>query len=192
MTQTPVQDKVFTIPNVLSASRLVILLPLSLYLLATHRYAGTLVALFFLGVTDWLDGYLARALNQQSELGKYMDVVADRISVIFIALGLVFAGMVPWWVVCVIAGVDAIVAATAWFLFHGPPDIEVSFVGKVRTMLLLFALPGVILAAELDSPLVTEASYVLLAIGLVFHVVAAVGYVRAMVHNKPGKNVRQD
>lgn len=192
MTQMQVKDNVFTIPNVLSVSRLVILLPLSLYLLATHRYAWTLVALFFLGATDWLDGYLARALNQQSELGKYMDVVADRISVVFIALGLVFAGLVPWWVVCVIAGVDAIVAATTWFLFHGPPNIAVSFVGKVRTMLLLFALPGMILAAALDSPSVREASYVVLAIGLVFHIVAAVGYIRAMVRNRPGKNVRQD
>ncbi len=178
------QNRIFTIPNVLSISRLLILLPIALYLLIFGEYRLTIFALFFLGATDWLDGFLARRLNQQSKFGKILDVVADRVSVVIIGCGLVIAGLMPWWVVAYIAAIDAVVAAITWHLYQGPPPIPVSMVGKVRTALLLFALPGLILAAALESPVVRNAALALLWLGMIFQALAAIGYVVAMVQDK--------
>lgn len=174
-------ERVVTIPNVLSIARLVVLLPLSLFLLLTDRYVLTLVALFLLGATDWLDGYLARRLDQQSTFGKNLDVIADRVSIVFIGAGLAVAGLIQWWMIVFIAAIDAVVALIAWLLYHGPPTIRVSMAGKVRTALLLFGLPGLILAAALNSDAVRQAAVALVVLGLIFQVIAAAGYIYAML-----------
>ena len=188
MAETQTQNRILTIPNVLSISRLMILLPVALYLLISGRYVSTIVALFFLGATDWLDGFLARSLHQQSNFGKILDVVADRISVVIVGIGLVIAGLMPWWVVAYIAAIDAVVAALTWYLYQGPPPIPVSMSGKVRTALLLLALPGLILAAALESPVVRNVALALLLLGMIFQAIAAVGYIAAMLRDKKKAN----
>ncbi|MEA3056116.1 MAG: hypothetical protein QOD30_1548, partial [Actinomycetota bacterium] len=78
MTDGPI-DRVWTIPNVISVIRL-LLIPVFVYLLfGRDNRAAAASLLAFLGATDWVDGYIARHFDQTSTLGKILDPTADRL-----------------------------------------------------------------------------------------------------------------
>src|SRR4029450_2772640 len=86
---------VLTLPNLITLARLACL-PVFLWLLfGQENRAGAAALLAILGITDWVDGYLARHLNQVSELGKILDPVADRLLFIVGAGGILIDGSVP-------------------------------------------------------------------------------------------------
>lgn len=174
-------DRIWTIPNVISYLRVVLLLPLGLGLIVSENYGWSLVVLTVLGSTDWLDGYLARRLNQQSRLGKELDPVADRASVLLVALTLVATGVLPWILFILIFVVDMtlLLLGVAWF--GGYPQTHVNIFGKLRTVLLLVGLPMLILAAALHSDGVRVAGLIITSIGVVVHWVAGATYVGQMV-----------
>jgi cardiolipin synthase len=98
--------------------------------------------------TDWLDGYLARRLNQYSRLGELLDPAADRLYVVATLIALVVRDLVPWWVACIIILRDVVMAIVLVGLKrHGITGIPVHFVGKAATMNLLYALPLVLLGS---------------------------------------------
>ncbi len=173
-------ERLWTIPNTISYVRVVVLLPLSLALIATGRPGWALLALFFTESTDALDGYLARRLGQVSELGKELDPVADRISVALIAVTLTIAGLLPWYFLATILLVDLTLAFVAAVWFKGYPTSQTSMVGKLRTALLMLGLPGLLLAATLESEWMRIVALVLVALGTLGHVIAGIGYLRQM------------
>src|SRR5215813_12333340 len=90
-------DRLLTVPNLLSIIRLAGV-PLFLWLLLGPRADGwALVVLVASGVTDWLDGKLARWLNQTSRLGTLLDPAADRLYTLAAVVAFVVRGIVPWW-----------------------------------------------------------------------------------------------
>ena len=89
---------VWTLPNVLSALRLAGV-PLFLWLVLGPEEDGwALVLLMVAGITDFLDGWLARKLNQQSVVGQILDPVADRLYILAVVVGLALRDIIPWWV----------------------------------------------------------------------------------------------
>lgn len=93
-----------TIPNWITLSRL-LGLPVILYGLhqASNTWHWACLAIFLLAAsTDWLDGYLARKLNQVSELGKFLDPLVDKLLILIPLLGLIEDRLVPAWGVCLI------------------------------------------------------------------------------------------
>ncbi|MHB8463947.1 MAG: CDP-diacylglycerol--glycerol-3-phosphate 3-phosphatidyltransferase [Acidimicrobiales bacterium] len=137
-------DRVLTLPNAVTVVRLC-LLPVFIYLLLVHqpreRYAAALV-LAVMGSTDWVDGYLARHLNQISELGKVLDPVADRLLLIGGVGAILWDGSVPTWVAVVALGREAAVAATVLILAAlGAARIDVTWWGKAGTFGLMVAFP---------------------------------------------------
>ncbi len=99
-------DRIWTISNILSFSRVLLLAPISYFLLVDVPNNRAWAAFFMIlaAATDFLDGYLARVLHQVTDLGKIIDPVADKITVGVIAVLLVMTGLVPlWFVVCVVA-----------------------------------------------------------------------------------------
>ena len=101
-------DRLLTIPNLLSVLRLAGV-PLFLYLLLGPRADGwALLVLVFAGLSDWLDGKLARWLNQMSNLGALLDPAADRLYVFCTLLAFVIRDIVPLWIALVL-----VVLATA-------------------------------------------------------------------------------
>ncbi len=68
------------------------------------------------GVTDWLDGYLARRLNQTSKLGEILDPVADRLYILAVVIGLAFREIIPWWVAIILPARDAFLWCLVPFL----------------------------------------------------------------------------
>src|SRR5882757_3342296 len=89
--------RVWTVPNLLSMLRLAGV-PVFLWLvLGPQADAWALVLLMVAGVTDYLDGYLARRLGQTSQLGQILDPVADRLYILAVVIGLALRDIVPWW-----------------------------------------------------------------------------------------------
>lgn len=140
-------DRVLTVPNLLSVIRLAGV-PLFLWLLLGPQADGwALVVLVTTGVTDWLDGKIARWLNQGSRLGALLDPAADRLYTLAAVIAFVIRDIVPWWVAAVLIGRDVLVAACIVILRragYGPP--EVTYVGKAATFALMYAFPLLLLA----------------------------------------------
>lgn len=141
------KQRVWTIPNVLSVVRLV-LLPLFLYLLLVrHAYGPAVAILMFSGISDWADGKIARLVdNQSSRLGELLDPLVDRVYMVAVPLGMALAGVVPWPVVALLVGRDAVLAATLPVLRrHGLTALPVTYVGKAATFALMSGFPLVLL-----------------------------------------------
>lgn len=139
-------DRVLTIPNVLSMVRL-LGVPVFLVLLLDGRYdVAAVVVVAVGGLTDFLDGYLARRLHQRSRLGQFLDPVADRLYILATLVGLAVRAIVPWWLVAVLVARDVCVVIGMFFLrTRGFTSLPVHLVGKAATFLLLYAFPLVLL-----------------------------------------------
>ncbi len=106
------RSKFMTIPNWITFSRL-LGLPFILYWLhnPTMETRWICVAVFIVAAgTDWLDGYLARKLNQISDLGKFLDPLVDKLLVLAPLLALIELGQVPAWGVFLILGRELAIA----------------------------------------------------------------------------------
>jgi cardiolipin synthase (CMP-forming) len=148
-----VSDRIVTWPNALSAARLAGV-PVFLWLVLGPRTAtADLIAAGILGlagITDWLDGKLARMLNQQSRLGQLLDPAADRLYIAATVIALAVRGIIPWWLFGAIAGRELVVGAALLVLqrrtVYGA--LQVSFVGKAATLCLMYAFPLLFLGAH--------------------------------------------
>src|SRR5215217_3550731 len=136
------RSAVWTLPNMVSALRL-LGVPLFLWLvLGPEADVLALLLLMFSGFTDWLDGYLARRLNQASKLGEILDPVADRLYILAVVIGLAFRDIIPWWVALILPARDAFLWCLVPFLrTRGYSALPVHFLGKAATFNLLYAFP---------------------------------------------------
>ncbi|HTU73134.1 MAG TPA: CDP-alcohol phosphatidyltransferase family protein [Trebonia sp.] len=146
-------DRIVTWPNALSAARLAGV-PVFLWLVIGPRTVTTdLIAAGILGlagITDWLDGKLARMLNQQSRLGQLLDPAADRLYIAATIIALAVRGIMPWWLFGAIAGRELIVGVGLLVLQRRTDygSLQVSFVGKAATLCLMYAFPLLFLGAH--------------------------------------------
>jgi cardiolipin synthase (CMP-forming) len=134
--------RILTIPNVISAIRL-LSLPVFLWLLfGRENRAAAASLLAILGATDWIDGYIARRYDQVSELGKILDPVADRL-LFFVGIGgIVIDDSCPLWFAIAVLVREAVVAgATVTLAAMGARRIDVTWFGKAGTFGLMFAFP---------------------------------------------------
>ncbi|GAA2030904.1 CDP-alcohol phosphatidyltransferase family protein [Pseudokineococcus marinus] len=139
-------DEVLTVPNAISAARL-LLVPVFAVLIATERDGWALLVLMVSGASDWVDGYLARRWHQTSRLGRVLDPAADRLYIAVTLVGLAWRDVVPWWLVALIALRDVVLALTVPVLSrHGYGTLEVHYLGKAATFCLLYAFPLILLA----------------------------------------------
>ncbi len=145
-------DRILTVPNVLSIIRL-IGVPIFLYLLLVTKADWWAFGLLVVsGATDWLDGKLARLLDQSSRLGALLDPLVDRLYTLATLIGFVIRGILPWWVAAVLIGRDAVLTLTlSVYRKRGLPPPEVIYLGKAATFALMSAFPW-ILAAQADWP----------------------------------------
>jgi cardiolipin synthase (CMP-forming) len=135
-----VTNRVLTVPNALSAIRLATV-PIFLYLFVSGREEAAVILYGAGAWTDFFDGYIARRLGQESELGRLLDPLADRIFIVALALALVAVGALPWWLTAAIVARD-VVLLSLWPLVErrGVGRIRVNFTGKTATASLLFGL----------------------------------------------------
>jgi cardiolipin synthase len=151
--ETRVQtDRVLTIPNILSMARLVGV-PVFLWLILWPKFGGpdcdgwALLVLAFSGVSDYLDGKLARRWNQISSLGRILDPAADRLYILSTLVGLTWREILPLWLTLVLLAREALLLVMVWVLDrngYAPP--QVNFLGKAATFNLMYAFPLLLLS----------------------------------------------
>lgn len=142
-----VVDQVWTVPNLLSALRL-LGVPLFLWLaLGPESNGWALTVLAFGGLSDYADGKIARRFNQSSRLGALLDPAADRLYVLATICALAARGIIPVWLAVAIPARDALLLPTLPILRRrGYGPLPVNFVGKAATLCLLYAFPLLLLA----------------------------------------------
>lgn len=141
-----VSGRVLTVPNVISLLRLA-LVPVFAVLIVRGDDVWALAVLAVSGASDWLDGVIARRLNQVSRLGMVLDPAADRLFILVTLVALVWRGAIPLWLVLVLVTRDVLLACLMPFLArrrYGP--LPVHFAGKAATFALLYAFPLLLLA----------------------------------------------
>jgi cardiolipin synthase (CMP-forming) len=148
-------ERIWTIPNAISVARL-IGVPVFLWLvLGVQTTAGDWWAVGLLmvsGFSDWLDGKIARALNQQTRLGQILDPAADRLYIVATIVALAVRGIIPWWLVALLAARELLMGAVLAVLRRrGWGTLQVSFVGKTATLCLLYAFPLLFLGDHVAS-----------------------------------------
>jgi len=166
-------DRLMTVPNVISVARLVILTPLFAIVLIAFRLPFlALVVAIVLALTDYLDGQIARRFHQGSRFGRQIDPIADRISQLVVALSMTIVGYLPWWMLAVLVLADAALAVAV--LARRERNIPVRWIGRVRTAILMVGLPIVLLVQAFwpGSAWLVIGSLTIVAIGVVLHAVA--------------------
>lgn len=141
----------FTVSNLLSFMRLLIAVPLWFMLPdigKTETRIIVMILIFIGAVTDFLDGYLARKLNQVSELGKIIDPLADKISVAIVAVRLYGLGMLNPWLFWAIILRDILIVAGGIYVSGRIKNVTPSnMVGKITVTIIAFYLVGIMLGA---------------------------------------------
>lgn len=178
------QNRVLTVPNVLSVVRLG-LIPVFVYLmLVTHTLSWAVAILMFSGFSDWADGKIARLLNQQSRLGMLLDPAVDRLYMVTVPIVFAISGIAPWWFVLALLARDAALAGTLPLLWsRGLSALPVSYVGKAATFALMSGFPLVLLGQwdALWSRVVLASGWAFLIWGLYMYLWAFVLYIVQMV-----------
>ncbi|MGI8949464.1 MAG: CDP-alcohol phosphatidyltransferase family protein [Ornithinimicrobium sp.] len=144
----PQRHQWLTVPNLLSILRLVGV-PVFLWLILTGQDGWALAVLLLSGVSDYLDGKIARHYGLVSKVGEYLDPIADRLYIVSTVLGLGYREIIPWWLVLILVARDAFTAGmyplARSYRLPAPP---VLFVGKAATFNLLYAFPLLLLGVQ--------------------------------------------
>jgi len=179
-------ERWLTVPNALSFVRL-LGVPLFLWLLLGPQADGwALVVLVASGITDWLDGRLARALDQYSRLGELLDPLADRLYTVATLVAFLIRGIVPWWVLVLIIGRDVVVSLALPLLRRkGYLAFPVLYIGKAATLNLLYAFP-LLLLAQMDwagADIARPFAYVFTVWGVALHLWSGALYLVQLVRS---------
>ena len=146
----------------------IILAPVILFFLATGNYLMCTLLFFLAGLTDYLDGYLARMYNAESQLGEILDPIADKILIVFILLGLSVAldsFLIAFLSSLIIAREIGVAALRDYSARNNISDrTKVTFLAKTKTAVQLFTIGSYLLAMTLNLNLLIVVSDILLMI----------------------------
>jgi cardiolipin synthase (CMP-forming) len=161
-------SRVFTVPNQLTFLRLGFL-PFFIISIHYRRYDVALFVLIIAGVTDGLDGLLARFLNQRTALGAYLDPIADKLLLSSSFVVLALNHKISWWLATLVLSRDVLILMTAAVILVvvGYRPFPPSIFGKLTTALQILLVFAVVLLA------VTDWSWLLLARTMIGYLVAA-------------------
>ncbi|NBY51811.1 MAG: CDP-alcohol phosphatidyltransferase family protein [Actinobacteria bacterium] len=149
-----------TIPNLLTLLR-ALGIPIFLYLvLAKEAMGWAVLTLVIAGATDYLDGKVARALNQESRLGELMDPAVDRLYIATVLVAMYVTESLPIWVLILIIARDLVLAFLLVVMkTRGIPPFTVTYLGKAATFNLLYALP-LLLLTDTSTGWVRDISFI--------------------------------
>lgn len=165
------------IPNALTVLRMLLVVPIA-WLLSAGEYRLTLWMFAFAGLTDGLDGLLAKRCGWMSELGKILDPLADKILLVSVFITLAALGIVPVWLAVTAVARDVIITAGAisYNALYGYPNGRPTLISKINTLCqILFLLLAV--AAKAGDWEASTAQLILGALVFVTTVVSGLDYV---------------
>ncbi|MEZ0381797.1 CDP-alcohol phosphatidyltransferase family protein [Mycobacterium sp. pW045] len=141
-----VQDRVLTVPNVISLARLGLIVVFGYLLLVAQADGLAAATLIISGISDWADGKLARVLDQSSALGALLDPAIDRLYMAAVPIAFGLRGLVPWWIIGTLLARDLLLAAVLPVLrSRGLTALPVTYIGKAGTFALMSAFPLILL-----------------------------------------------
>ena len=127
------------IPNALTLLRLLIIVPFLMYLYR-HEYVIAFYLFIFAGLSDGLDGFLARSFNWQSFFGSFIDPLADKLLIASSFISLALLGVLPWWLVILVFLRDLTISlgVVAWYRFiRRKLDFQPTLLSKINTVVQL-------------------------------------------------------
>jgi cardiolipin synthase len=142
------EDVIVSLPNIITTGR-VILVPVIFWLLVTGQSQLAFYAFLVAGISDAIDGYLAKRFDWQTELGSYLDPIADKLLIVSVFIALGVSGALPSWLVIAVVSRDILIVAgvvLAW-LMDRPFAMKPILVSKANTAALVL-LVGVVLADQ--------------------------------------------
>lgn len=135
-----------TIPNLITLMRF-LMVPAVIYALLLGATMPAFVIFVIAGVSDAVDGFIARQFNQQSELGAYLDPIADKLLLVTVFIMLAILGDLPQWLVVLVVSRDVLIVTAVILssLMAQPVEVNPLFVSKANTACQI-ALAAVVLA----------------------------------------------
>lgn len=120
--------------------------PIFLWLILTYQDNWAVLVLTLSGVSDYLDGKIARHYNLVTRVGQLLDPLADRLYILSTLLGLAWREVIPWWLVAILVAREAFGTGLLLIVRHyGYRALPVHFIGKAGTFNILFAFPLILL-----------------------------------------------
>ncbi len=172
-------DRIFTIPNLVSFGRAATVPVFWWVLIGRDDIPMAAAIVFVIGLTDWVDGYLARRLDQVSRLGTILDPVADRLMIASAVVGGLIADVVPEIIGYPLIAREAFVGlVTLVMVRNGAGVLTVRYLGKFATFALYGAIPSFYLAAaDFLTPITQPFAWFSGTLGLVAYLAVAILYV---------------
>jgi cardiolipin synthase len=124
------------LPNALTLIR-ILLIPLFVNLLISKSFLGALVTFLIAGITDALDGFLARIWHQRTDFGAYLDPIADKLLLASAFVTLAILRIVPSWLTVIVMSRDILIAVGFWVLTmtDHKPTVRPRYTSKITTVL---------------------------------------------------------
>jgi cardiolipin synthase len=184
ITEGLARDRIWTVPNALSVLRL-LGVPVFLWLLLGPQADGwAIVVLALAGLSDWADGKIARVLDQGSRLGTLLDPAADRLYIVAALVALALREVVPLWLVGLLVAREFVLGGLLVVLRrYGYPVLQVHYLGKAATFILLYAFP-LLLIAHAEGPataVVQPIAWALTVWGTLLYLLAGVLYAAQVI-----------
>ena len=139
------------IPNILTMLRFV-LIPFILYFLSIDNYILTFVFLTLSGITDVLDGFIARKFNFITDFGKLIDPLADKATQLLTLAALVLKNIIPLWILGILVLKEFIMIAGASFLYGKELVVSSKWYGKLATVLIYVAIVCSLVIKQFSLP----------------------------------------
>ena len=154
-----------SLPNILTIAR-ILLVPFTIWALVQGYNMAALVAFLVAGITDGLDGYLARRFRLQTELGAYLDPLADKALVVGVFVTLALLHVLPQWLAILVVSRDVLIVGAVLLsrYLEKPLDIRPAMISKVNTFaqiaFIVVSLASLALALDLEALLAVAAGVV--------------------------------
>lgn len=181
-----------TLANIITVLR-ILLVPIFLVILLTEmeNYEWIAFIIFlFAAITDALDGYVARKLNQVTDLGKFLDPLADKLLVSAALLALVHQELVAAWVAAMIILREIFITAFRFYFLVNDASFSASWLAKRKTLLQIISISMIIIHKQMPFPkLVFETGSILLYFAVFLSIYSGIEYVFKYSRKKPeGEN----
>ena len=127
------------VPNILTIIRF-LLIPFIIYFLAINQYIVGVILFIISGITDVVDGAIARKFNFITDFGKLMDPLADKLTQISVLATLMIKELIPVWILAIVIAKEAVMIAGASFLYGRDVVVSSKWFGKLATVLFFIAI----------------------------------------------------
>lgn len=175
---TKKKTNIINLPTILTLIRVILVIPLFILIFFDNLPAKILTLVFFIvaSVTDFVDGYLARKNKQVTDLGAFLDPLADKMLVNLTFLALTYQNLVPIWLFAIIIVRDFMVDGVRMMEAKKDITLAASKTGKAKTMVQMITLSLILLNKIIGSEIFANINFALLIIVLILTVISGLEY----------------